>query len=184
MEVVPAKILQDSAAVTNTDYPFWPAETDLMYAPGSTKLKLTGQSPIVRSVIVHAIENLRASMLFTGAFPDVCSALTSIKDCLLTSASFLLPGAADVLDRLKMDPDYLSKLTLLVRLLLLQDDFIDDALQPRAHICLIRSKVKECCTALTLGAFQALGSAVEIIEHVRRQVSSYTYTFPSATVVS
>ena len=33
MEVVPAKILQDSAAVTNTDYPFWPAETDLVYAP-------------------------------------------------------------------------------------------------------------------------------------------------------
>ena len=53
-------------------------------------------------------------MLLTGAFPDVCSALTMIKDCLLTSASYLLPGAADVLDQLKTDADYLSKLTLLV----------------------------------------------------------------------
>lgn len=87
-----------------------------MYAPSSNRLKLTGQSPIVRSVIAQAIENLRAAMLFTGAFPDYCSALTLIKDCLLTSASYLQPGAADVLDRLKTDPDYLSKLTLLVRL--------------------------------------------------------------------
>ena len=101
-------------AVSNSDYPFWLAETDLIYAPSSNRLKLTGQSPIVRSVVVHAIKNLRAAMLLTGAFPDVCSALTTIKDCLLTSASYLLPGAADVLDRLKTNADYLSKLTLLV----------------------------------------------------------------------
>ena len=63
---------------------------------------------------MHVIENLQAAMLLTGAFLDVCSALTTIKDCLLTSASYLLPGAADVLDRLKTDADYLSKLTLLV----------------------------------------------------------------------
>ena len=66
-------------------------------------------------VIVHAIENLRVAMLMTGAFLDLCSALTLIKDCLLTSASYLLPGAADVLERLKTDADYLSKLTVLVR---------------------------------------------------------------------
>ena len=101
-------------AVSNSDYPFWLAETDLIYALSSNRLKLTGQSPIVRSVVVHAIENLRAAMLLTGAFLDVCSVLTTIKDCLLTSASYLLPGAADVLDRLKTDADYLSKLTLLV----------------------------------------------------------------------
>ena len=53
-------------------------------------------------------------MLFTDAFPDVCSVLTLIKDSLLTSASYLLPAAADVLDRLKVDLDYLSKVTLLV----------------------------------------------------------------------
>ena len=122
MKVVPAQFPQDDAAVSNSDHPFWPAETDLVYASGSNRLKLTGQSPIVRSVVVQAIENLRAAMLFTGAFLDVCSALTLIKDCLLTSASFLLPGAADVLDRLRTDPDYLSKLTLLVRLFFFDDE--------------------------------------------------------------
>ena len=97
-QVVPAQFSEAEAAVSNTDYPFWPAETDLIYAPSSTQLKLTGQSPIVRLVVVNAIENLQAAMLLTGAFPDVCSTLTLIKDCLLTSASYLLPGAADVLD--------------------------------------------------------------------------------------
>ena len=114
-QVVPAQISEADAAVSNSDYPFWPTETDLIYAPSSNRLKLTGQSPIVRSVVVNAIENLRAAMLLSGAFPDVCSVLTLIKDCFLTSASYLLPGAADVLDRLKSDPDYLSKLTVLVR---------------------------------------------------------------------
>ena len=114
LQVVPAEIPPADVAVSNTDFPFWPTETDLVFASGSNRLKLTSQSPIVRSVIVEGIENLRAAMLFTDAFPDVCSALTLIKDSLLTSASYLLPAAADVLDRLKVDPDYLSKVTLLV----------------------------------------------------------------------
>ncbi|KAN0126122.1 hypothetical protein V8E53_015374 [Lactarius tabidus] len=147
------------------DFPFWPTETDLVFVSGSNRLKLTGQSPIVRSVIVEGIERLRAAMLFNDAFPDVCSALTLIKDCLLTAATYLLPGATDVLERFNNDADYLSKVTLL----------------PRARICLIQSEVKERCTTLTVGAFLVLGSAAGIIEHVRKQLSSYTYTFPSAT---
>lgn len=102
--------------MTDADYPFWPAEMDLVYASGSNRLKLTGQSPIVHSVVAQAIENLHTAMLSSGAFLDVCSALSLIKDCLLTSTSFLLPGAMDVLDQLKTDLDYLSKLTLLVKL--------------------------------------------------------------------
>jgi hypothetical protein len=171
------------AEAAPNDFPFWPAETDLVFTSGSNKLKLTSQTPIVRSVIVEAIENLRAAMLMTDAFPDVCSALSLIKDCLLTAGTYLLPGAMDVLDRLKNDPDYLTKITLLVRLFV-SDDFVDDALQPRARISLIRSEVKERCTTLTMGTFLALGSATDIIEHVRKQVSSYTYTFPGATFVS
>lgn len=105
------------AEAAPNDFPFWPDETDLVFASGSNKLKLTSQTPIVRSVIVEAIENLRAAMLMTDAFPDICSALSLIKDCLLTAGSYLLPGSMDVYDRLKSDPDYLSKITLLVRLL-------------------------------------------------------------------
>jgi hypothetical protein len=116
-QVVPSEIPPADVAVSNADFPFWPAETDLVFASGSNRLKLTSQTPIVRSVIVEGIENLRAAMLFTDTFPDVCSALTLIKDSLLTSASYLLPVSADVLDRLKVDPDYLSKVTLLVSLI-------------------------------------------------------------------
>ncbi|KAN0125340.1 hypothetical protein V8E53_015597, partial [Lactarius tabidus] len=151
-------------AVLN-DFPFWPTETDLVFASGSNRLKLTGQGPIVHSVIVEGIERLWAAMLFNDTFPDVCSALTLIKDCLLTAATYLLPGVMDVLECFNNDADYLSKVTLL----------------PCARICLIQSEVKEHCTTLTVGVFLALGSVAGIIEHVWKQVSSYTYTFPSAT---
>ena len=113
-QVVPAEIPLADIVVSNTDFPLWPTETDLVFASGSNRLKLTSQSPIVCSVIVEGIENLWAAMLFTDTFLDVCSVLTLIKDSLLTLASYLLPAAADVLDRLKVDPDYLSKVTLLV----------------------------------------------------------------------
>ena len=113
-QVVPAEISLADVAVSNTDFPFWPTETDLVFASGSNRLKLTSQSPIVHSVIIKGIENLQAAMLFADAFPDVCSMLTLIKDSLLTSASYLLPAAMDVLDHLKVNPDYVSKVTLLV----------------------------------------------------------------------
>lgn len=92
----------------------WPVDTDLIFALGSTKLSLLNQRPIVRAVIQEAIENLRAALMFTNAFPDVCSALTLIKDCLFTAALHLKPGATEVLDRLIRDQEYLSKITPLV----------------------------------------------------------------------
>ena len=113
-QVVPAEIPPADIVVSNTDFPFWPTETDLVFASGSSRLKLTSQSPIVHLVIIKGIENLQAAMLFTDTFPDVCSMLTLIKDLLLTSTSYLLPAAMDVLDHLKVNPDYLSKVTLLV----------------------------------------------------------------------
>ena len=113
-QVVPAEIPPADIVVSNTDFPFWPTETDLVFASGSNRLKLTSQSPIIRSVIVKGIKNLQVAMLFTDAFLDVCSMLTLIKDLLLTSASYLLPAAMDVLDHLKVDLDYLLKVTLLV----------------------------------------------------------------------
>jgi len=38
--------------------PTWPPETDLIFALGSTKLKLTLQQPLVHAVIGEAIEIL------------------------------------------------------------------------------------------------------------------------------
>ena len=92
----------------------WPVDTELVFAVGSTKLTLLNQRPIVRAVIQEAIDNLRAALMFTNAFPDVCSALTLIKDCLFTAALHLKPGAMEVLDRLTRDNEYLLKITPLV----------------------------------------------------------------------
>jgi hypothetical protein len=81
----------------------WPAETDLVFNVGSSRLMLTIQRPLVRSIIQDAIENLRAALLFNNAFPDVCFALSLIKDCLFTAADLHKPAAKDILERLKRD---------------------------------------------------------------------------------
>lgn len=101
----------------------WPVHTELVLASGSDRLKLTNQRPLVRSVLQKAIEHLRATMLFTNAFPDVCVALGLIKDCLLTAANQLQPGSVDILKRLTNDQEYLSKITPLVRLDVVWHDF-------------------------------------------------------------
>ncbi|KAN0131560.1 hypothetical protein V8E53_010668 [Lactarius tabidus] len=142
----------------------WPVHTELVLSSGSDKLKLTNQCLMVRSILQKSIEHLRASMLFTNAFPDVCVALGLIKDCLLTAANELQPGGADILERLTNDLDYLSKITPL----------------PHARISLIRSEVKEACMIITAGAFLMFGSPLDIIDYVGKQLSHYTYTFPKA----
>ena len=95
----------------------WPADTDLVLAAGSSKLSLLAQHPIVRAVIQEAIDNLQAALVFTNAFPDICNALTLIKDCLLDAALCLKPGATEMLERLKHDQDYVLKITPLVSVL-------------------------------------------------------------------
>jgi hypothetical protein len=89
---------------------------DLVISP-EHRFMLTHQRPIVRTVIQEGIENLRAALLFTNAFPDVCVALTLIKDSLLNAADNYrhMPGATDILKQLKHNQDYLLKITPLVR---------------------------------------------------------------------
>ena len=67
--------------------------------------------------MTSAIKNLRATILFNNAFPDVCLALSLIKDCLLTAANHLKPGSANVLERLEHDVDYFLNISLLVMLI-------------------------------------------------------------------
>jgi hypothetical protein len=158
----------------------WPAETDLVFNTSSSRLMLTIQRPLVRSIIQDAIENLRAALLFNNVFPDVCLALLLIKDCLFTAADLHKPATMDILERLKRDGDYLLKITPLVCLVLLSDDLTDGIFQPRARICLIRSEVKERCNVVTMGALLAFGLPSDITGYVRDQLSNYKYTFPGA----
>lgn len=169
--------------MTNLPQTTWRAETDLVFPPGSNKLRLTSQRPLVRAVLHEAIDRLRATMLFNNAFPDLCVALGLIQECLFDAAKSLKPGTEEVLERLTNDADYLSKIIPLVRLNVPQCDFTDNASQPRARICLIRSEVKECCTTIIMGPFLAFGGPLDIVDYVRNQLSRYTYTFPKARLV-
>ena len=103
----------------HSSQPAWPVDTEVVLSPGSNKVMLTNQHPVVRAVIQDAIDNLRAAMLFTSAFPDVCIALGLIKDSLLNAADHLKPGAKDIYERLQQDEDYMLKITPLVSFLLL-----------------------------------------------------------------
>ena len=76
----------------------WPADTDLVLAAGSSKLSLLAQRPIVCAVIQEAIDNLRAALVFTNAFLDICNTLMLIKDCLLDAALRLKPGTTEMLE--------------------------------------------------------------------------------------
>jgi hypothetical protein len=91
-------------------------DIDLVISP-ENMFMLTHQRPIVRTVIQEGIENLQAALLFTNAFPDVCVALTLIKDSLLNAADHYghMPGAMDILKQLIHNKDYLLKITPLVR---------------------------------------------------------------------
>ena len=54
--------------------------------------------------------------------------------------------------------------------------------QPCARISLFRAEVKDRCNTVSVAAFYAMGSAPEIARVVQKQLSHYTYTFPSANV--
>ena len=114
-DVATENLTDDATPESVSPHPTWPAHTDLVLHRG--RPLLTNQHPIVRAVITSAIENLWAAMLFNNAFPDVCSALSLIKDCLLTAANRLKPGSASILERLENDATYLLEITPLVSLI-------------------------------------------------------------------
>ena len=93
----------------------WPSNTDLVFSDrSSTKLNLTDQKPLVHTIVQDAIENLRASLMFHHAFPDVMLAFSFSKESLITAAEKHKPGAAALHSRLLEDEDYLMKITQLV----------------------------------------------------------------------
>ncbi|KAI9447170.1 hypothetical protein BJY52DRAFT_1193540 [Lactarius psammicola] len=142
----------------------WPTDTDLVSPPGTTKLMLTSQQPLVRAVVQDAIENLRASLMFSHAFPDAIVAFSFTKESLIAAAESHKPGATYIQRRLQQDEDYLVKIAQL----------------PRARIPLLRSEVKERCNAITIPVLLAIGSPSNIAQVARRQLSTYNYTFPIA----
>lgn len=92
----------------------WPVDTDLIYAPGSNKIMLTLQMPLVRTVVQDAFENIRASILFEDAFPDLNLTVLFVRKNLIRAARAHLPRAVDIHRRLIRDDRYLDQLSRLV----------------------------------------------------------------------
>ncbi|KAN0138015.1 hypothetical protein V8E53_004186 [Lactarius tabidus] len=139
-------------------------DTDLVFANGSNKLMLTNQHPIICAIVRDATELLRASLVFTNAFPDPVLAFNFAKQALLSAAQNNSSGV-NVLSQLQ-DEDELEYVAKLVTL-------------PHARISLFRAEVKDCCNSITVLAFFMMGSIQEIARIVKKQMSHYMYTFPS-----
>lgn len=92
----------------------WPTDTEIQLVPGTNRVILTRQGILLRTVIQDAFENVRASIFFENAFPDVVLALSFIRDGLLTAAGGG-PATASIYMRLLNDKDYLMKIVPLVR---------------------------------------------------------------------
>jgi len=142
----------------------WPAETDLLYPPGSNKVMLTIQRPLMRAVFQEAFERIRGAMMFKNAFPGVYEAIEMITDNLILAAESI-DRAASIHIRLLMDGDYTSNMSRI----------------PRARIPIFRGEVKDRCVAIIQSEFLALRSKSSVIQLVEKQLSNYNYTFPRSS---
>ena len=89
-------------------------DTDLVFPQDSNKVMLTLQRPLVHVVIQDSFEILRASLLFTNAFPNGSLTVQLVKDALVRSALKHMPGAGRISQRLQRDEEYLWKIVPLV----------------------------------------------------------------------
>jgi hypothetical protein len=91
----------------------WPSATELVVVPGTSKVTLSIQCPLLRAVLQDAFENIRISLLFINAFPDAAAIPTVIRTALITSAKSH-NRASDILKRLLRDENYMASMARLV----------------------------------------------------------------------
>jgi hypothetical protein len=89
----------------------WPADTDIVFPPGGTRVMLTLQRPLMRAIIQTAIEELRATLIFSNAFPDGILAMSFIRHCLNVAAEKHCPAALSIRRCLIHDEDYALKIS-------------------------------------------------------------------------
>lgn len=160
----------------------WPTETDILYSPGTRRMMLTVQRPVMRMVIQDAFEQVKKSMMLTDAFPNTFIALEFTRDGLFESAE-AHDEATDIYNRLLCDAAYMNQMTRLVRYLILIMMLLI-LFQPRARIPHFRAEVKERFVAILQAEFLSLGSAEAVAALVKKQTEFYNYTFPTAPNVS
>jgi len=93
----------------------WPSDTDLIVFPGTNKVLLTIQSPLMRLIFHDAFKHLRASLLFIHAFPDPALTHLMISEALGVATQSHLPRAGTIRNWLELDGEYLSRMCRLVR---------------------------------------------------------------------
>ena len=91
------------------------SDTDLFIIPGSNKVNLSSQKPLIRVIVQDAIEELRALMLFSHAFPNATIAIGFVWESLLTVADKYRPAASAIHVRLGTDDRYMSMMVRMVR---------------------------------------------------------------------
>jgi hypothetical protein len=94
----------------------WPVNTDLIYVPGTTRIMLTAQHPMMQTVIHDTFEKVHTLLLFDCAFPDASVLPPIIRDALITAASFNVPRVSNIYCQLLKDNKYATKLGHLVSL--------------------------------------------------------------------
>jgi len=130
----------DSGPVNNRLSPehlqsVWPVEMDLVFVPGSRKVMLMSQRPLIRMVIQDVIEQVRCALIFDNTFPDTFVVLDFTQGSLLVAAESN-ERATIIHNRLLSDAKYMNKMAQLVSYLI-QIMMLLTFFQPHACIPLI-----------------------------------------------
>ena len=81
---------------------------DLVFIPGTRRIRLSMQRPLVRLVIMSSFDILHSLVLFNDAFPDGICSVQFVKEALLRAALKYLPGTAPIYKRIVDDHEYFS----------------------------------------------------------------------------
>ena len=91
----------------------WSGETELLTVPGTNKIMLTVQRPLMCAVFQEAFDRTRAALVFRNAFPNVYDTIEMINNNLMTAAK-ANPRGGNIFNRLVIDGDYTTKMSHLV----------------------------------------------------------------------
>ena len=89
-------------------------DTDIMFIPGTNRITLTNQRPLLRAVIQGAFDILRASLLFDHGFSNANVTPMIIRVSLIAAAESRSPKASQIHLHLLDDRDYMEKMIRLV----------------------------------------------------------------------
>jgi hypothetical protein len=104
----------NASLTLETSEPQWAEITNLCTVPGTDRVTLSVQVPIMRLVIQDAFEHVRASLLFTHAYPGPTAVVAVVRGALLSAADSHRPTASSIHNRLLHDDPYLFKMSRLV----------------------------------------------------------------------